>query len=111
MVTSKNDTLDHIFTALADPTRRAMLTRLTKGHATVGELAEPFAVSRPAISKHLDILERAGLVHRVADGRVNRCHFDGAPLAKAFALMEQYRTHWEFQLSAIANFLEQERTS
>ena len=100
--------LDDIFTALADPTRRAILARLTSGEATVGELAEPFEISRPAVSKHLNILERAGLVHRVPDGRVNRCRFDGEPLRDAMALMEEYRRHWDSQLTALARYLETE---
>lgn len=106
MVTSNSDILDRVFTALADPTRRAILTRLTEAEATVGELAEPFAMSRPAISKHLDVLERAGLVHRVADGRVNRCQFDGEPLRDAMALMARYQAHWDRQFNAIARYLE-----
>jgi len=104
----RDDALDALFTALADPTRRAILERLTDGEATVGELAEPFAMSRPAVSKHLDMLERAGLVHRVPDGRVNRCRFDGAPLRDAAAWMERYRAHWESQLDALANYFQQE---
>lgn len=107
MVTSLSDPhLDAVFTALADPIRRAMLDRLSSGDRTVGELAEPFDVSRPAISKHLDVLERAGLVHRVPDGRVNRCLFDGAPLHDAMALMQRYRVHWESQLGALTRYLE-----
>jgi len=106
MVTSNSDALDRVFTALADPTRRAILSRLVDADTTVGELAEPFAMSRPAISKHLDVLERAGLVHRVAEGRVNRCQFDGEPLRDAMALMERYRAHWDRQFSAIARYLE-----
>ena len=106
MVTSNSDVLDRVFTAFADPTRRAILTRLVESEATVGELAEPFAISRPAISKHLDVLERAGLVHRVADGRVNRCQFDGEPLREALALMARYQAHWDRQFSALARYLE-----
>lgn len=109
MVTkSKADALDRLFTGLADPTRRAILSRLARGEATVGELAEPFDMSRPAISKHLDVLERAGLVHRIPDGRVNRCRFDGEPLRKAQALMQQYQTYWEGQLDALARYLQSE---
>jgi DNA-binding transcriptional ArsR family regulator len=100
--------LDAVFGALADPTRRRILDRLTRGDATVGELAEPFAMTRPAISKHLDVLERAGLVHRIPDGRVNRCRFDGAPLSGAAALMERYRQYWDGQLDALRNYLERE---
>jgi DNA-binding transcriptional ArsR family regulator len=109
MVTTRRDrTLDAIFGALADPTRRRILDRLTRGEMTVGDLAEPFAMSRPAISKHLDVLERAGLVHRIPDGRVNRCRLDGDPLRDAVAWMERYRKYWEGQLDALARYLEPE---
>lgn len=109
MVTNRDEqTLDRVFTALADPTRRAILARLTSGEATVGELAEPFEMSRPAVSKHLDVLQRAGLVHRVADGRVNRCHLDGEPLRDAMQWMETYRTFWEGQLDALARYFDTE---
>lgn len=100
--------LDRVFRALADPTRRAILHRLSRGEATVGDLAEPFEISRPAISKHLDVLERAGLVHRVPDGRVNRCRFDGAPLREASEWVERYRRYWEDRLDSLARYLEQE---
>ncbi|NNC31790.1 helix-turn-helix transcriptional regulator [Longimicrobium terrae] len=109
MVTNRDeDMLDRVFTALADPTRRAILARLSSGEATVGELAEPFQMSRPAVSKHLDVLQRAGLVHRVADGRVNRCHLDGEPLRDAMQWMETYRTFWEGQLDALARYFDAE---
>ena len=110
MVTSSTKALDHVFGALADPTRRAILARLARGDATVGELAEPFAMSRPAISKHLDVLERAGLLHRVPDGRVNRCRFDGTPLRDAVELMEDYRGFWDDQMDKLAGFFQRERT-
>ena len=107
MVTdSQTGSLDRLFAALADPTRRAILDRLAVGEATVGELAEPFAVSRPAISKHLDVLEKAGLVHRIPDGRVNRCRFDGEPLGEASACLERYRRYWEGQFDALEKYLE-----
>lgn len=109
MVTiSPESGLDLVFAALADPTRRAILERLSEGEARVGELAEPFAMSRPAISKHLDVLERAGLVHRVPDGRVNRCRIDGGPLRDAAAWVERYREFWEGRLDALAHYLETE---
>jgi DNA-binding transcriptional ArsR family regulator len=112
MVTNLPDNdLDSIFAALADPTRRAILARVARGDVSVGELAEPFAMSRPAISKHLDVLERAGLVHRIPDGRVNRCRFNGAPLREAGAWMEEYRRHWEGQLDGLARYLEAENES
>ena len=107
MVTSP-DALDRVFAALADPTRRAILDRLAGGEVTVGELAEPFAMSRPAISKHLDVLERAGLVHRIPDGRVNRCRLDGQPMRDAVEWMERYRAYWDDQLDRLARFLEPE---
>lgn len=100
--------LDRVFGALADRTRRAILLRLSQRDATVGELAEPFGVSRPAISKHLDVLERAGLIHRVPDGRVNRCRFDGEPLNDAVAWVERHRRYWEGRLDALARLLETE---
>jgi DNA-binding transcriptional ArsR family regulator len=110
MVTSpRARVLDQVFGALADPTRRAILARLTRGEATVGELAEPFAMSRPAISKHLDVLERAGLLHRMPEGRVNRCRFDGRPLRDAYELMEDYREFWDEQMDKLAAHFEKER--
>lgn len=110
MVTNVGDdeSLDRIFAALSDRKRRAILARLSEGEATVGELAEPFNVSRPAISKHLDVLERAGLVHRVPDGRVNRCRFDGAHLAPISAWLQSYRRFWEGRLDALVDYLETE---
>lgn len=99
--------LDHLFIALADPTRRAILARLSHHDANVGELAEPFAMSRPAISKHIDILERAGVVRRVREGRQNRCQLVAEPLHTATTYMEQYRKHWERQFDALAAYLDQ----
>src|SRR4051812_49947394 len=90
MVTNKREqTLNRVFGALADPTRRAILARLSRGEATVGELSEPFDISRPAISKHLDVLEQAGLVHRIPDGRGNRCRLDADPLRRALPPIER----------------------
>lgn len=100
--------LDRVFAALADPTRRAILGRLSRGEVTVGELADPFSMSRPAISKHLNVLERAGLVHRLADGRVNRCRLDAKPLRDAAAWVDRYRRYWEGSLDALAEYLERE---
>jgi DNA-binding transcriptional ArsR family regulator len=108
MVTIASDALDRVFGALADPTRRAIMERLATEEVTVGALAEPFAMSRPAVSKHLDVLERAGLVHRVADGRVNRCRFDGGPLREAVDWIERYRRYWEGQLDALALYFQRE---
>lgn len=98
--------LDLTFGALADRTRRAILARLTAGGATVGELAEPFAISRPAISKHLRVLERAGLVQRTRDGRVSRCRLDAQPMREAADWVERYRVFWEGRFDALSAYLE-----
>jgi DNA-binding transcriptional ArsR family regulator len=87
--------LDATFTALADPTRRAILARLALGEATVTELAEPFAISQPAISKHLKILERARLISVGQDAQRRPRRLEGRPLAEASAWLEQYRSAWE----------------
>ena len=107
MVTN-SDQLDLTFAALADPTRRAILSRLSEGESTVGDLARPFEISRPAISKHLRVLERAGLVRRARDGRLSRCGLDATPMRDAAEWVEEYRQFWESQLDALANFLEQD---
>jgi len=98
--------LNRTFGALADPTRRAILARLATGEATVGALARPFAMSRPAISKHLRVLEHAGLVRRTRDGRVSRCQLDAGPIRDAAAWVDHYRQFWEGQLESLARYLE-----
>ena len=90
-----SDRLDATFLALADPTRRAILARLARGEASVTELAEPFAMSQPAISKHLKILERAGLISVGQDAQRRPRRLEGEPLAEADAWIEQYRDIWE----------------
>jgi DNA-binding transcriptional ArsR family regulator len=107
MVTNTRQ-LDLTFGALADPTRRAILARLVRGETTVGELARPFDVSRPAISKHLRVLERAGLVRRTADGRLSRCELDAGPMRDAAEWVERYRKYWEDQLDSLSRYLEGE---
>jgi len=87
--------LDATFAALADPTRRAILARLAKGEASVLELAAPFAMSQPAISKHLKVLERAGLVSRGRDAQRRPRRLVATPLAEATEWLERYRRHWE----------------
>jgi DNA-binding transcriptional ArsR family regulator len=87
--------LDATFAALADPTRRAILARLASGEASVLELARPFAMSQPAISKHLKVLERAGLVSRGRDAQRRPCRIEGQPLAEATEWMGRYRRFWE----------------
>src|ERR1700730_14283849 len=98
--------LDATFGALADPTRRAILARLLQGHATVSELAAPFDVSLPAVSKHLRVLESAGLLRREIDGRVHRCRLSPKPMKDAAAWIETYRAFWEGQFDALAKYLE-----
>ena len=87
--------LDATFAALADPTRRAILARLASGEASVTELAAPFAMSQPAISKHLKVLERAGLISRGRDAQRRPCRIEGKPLAEANQWLEGYRRIWE----------------
>ncbi|WP_028476471.1 helix-turn-helix transcriptional regulator [Nocardia sp. CNY236] len=90
-----DDELSRIFAALADPTRRAILTRLAEGEATVTELAEPFAMSLPAISKHLKVLEGAGLVVRARNAQWRPCRLAAAPLGTATDWLEGYRKFWD----------------
>jgi len=99
--------LDATFTALADPTRRAILARLARGEASVAELAEPFAISQPAISKHLKILERAGLVSRSRAATRRPCRIEGAPLAAANAWIERYRDLWESNYRRLDTLLDE----
>jgi DNA-binding transcriptional ArsR family regulator len=87
--------LDATFAALADPTRRAILARLATGEASVMELAEPFAMTQPAISKHLKVLERAGLISRGHDAQRRPRRLEAKPLAEATEWLEGYRRHWE----------------
>ena len=87
--------LDQTFAALADPTRRAILARLIEGEATVMELAEPFAMSQPSISKHLKVLEGAGLISRGRDAQRRPCRLEAKPLAEANEWLERYRAIWE----------------
>ena len=108
MVTNKR--LDRTFGALADSTRRGILARLAQGEATVGELARPFRISRPAISKHLRVLERAQLVHTTREGRISRCRFNAGGMRDAAAWVEYYSRFWEGQLDALARYVEGNRT-
>ena len=90
-----DDELSRIFHALADPTRRAILSRLHAGPATVGALAEPFAMSRPAISQHLNVLDRAGLIERTADAQWRRVSLRTQPLDEAAAWVDRHRAAWD----------------
>jgi DNA-binding transcriptional ArsR family regulator len=113
MNSSTSERLDATFLALADPTRRAILARLARGEASVTELAEPFAISQPAISKHLKILERAGLITVGQDAQRRPRRFEGKPLAEANAWLERYRASWETNFQRLDGVLEelQRRTS
>jgi DNA-binding transcriptional ArsR family regulator len=97
--------LNDTFLALADPTRRAILARLARGEASVSELAEPFAMSQPAISKHLKILERAGLISVGQDAQRRPRRLEGQPLAEASAWLEQYRDIWEAHFQRLDRLL------
>ncbi len=100
--------LDAIFQALAHPIRRDILERVADAPESVGELAEPHDVSLAAVSKHLRVLEDAGLIEVEEDGRVRRCHLDAAPLSAAFGWLTRYRVFWEDRLDALAIHLEDE---
>jgi DNA-binding transcriptional ArsR family regulator len=99
--------LDATFSALADPTRRAILARLARGEATVMELAAPFDMSQPAISKHLKVLERAGLVSRGRDAQRRPCRIEALPLREANAWLERYRDLWEARFQQLDELLEE----
>src|SRR5688500_1864221 len=98
--------LDATFAALADPTRRAILARLADGEASVLELAEPFAMSQPAISKHLKVLERAGLITRGRDAQRRPCKLEAEPRAEAHQWLETYRRYWEQSFARLDDLLE-----
>src|SRR5919198_3237095 len=98
-----NPRLDATFAALADPTRRAILARLALGEASVNELAEPFAMSQPAISKHLKVLERAGLISRGRDAQRRPCRLEAGRLKAATDWLEAYRAYWEESFQRLDN--------
>jgi DNA-binding transcriptional ArsR family regulator len=99
------DTLNLTFAALSDPTRRAILARLARGEASVGELAQPFDVSLPAITKHLDVLERSGLIERRRESRFRHCKLKPAKLEEAAEWIERYRRTWEESLDKLEGYL------
>src|SRR5262245_57287673 len=101
------DRLDATFAALADPTRRAILARLASGEASVMELAEPFAMSQPAISKHLKVLERAGLISRGRDAQRRPRRLEASPLAEASQWLDAYRQFWEASYERLHGLLEE----
>ncbi|MGB8889611.1 MAG: metalloregulator ArsR/SmtB family transcription factor [Candidatus Korobacteraceae bacterium] len=104
------DHLDATFAALADPTRRAILARLAKGDASVNELAEPFAMTQPAISKHLKVLERAGLISRGRDAQRRPRRLEAKPLAEVNGWLEGYRQFWESSFQHLDALLEELKT-
>jgi len=105
---SHDDRLDLVFQALADRTRRALLARLARRPSKITDLAAPFDMSLPAVSRHIRMLERARLVRRTIDGRVHRCSLDAGPLHEAEAWLEHYRPFWEGTLAALARYVERE---
>src|ERR1700736_5654181 len=102
--------LDSTFAALADPTRRAILARLAAGEASVMELAEPFRMTQPAISKHLKVLERAGLILRGRDAQRRPCRLEAKPLAQATGWLEGYRRFWEGSFQRLDILLDEMKT-
>lgn len=105
------DSLSATFAALADPTRRAILARLATGASSVTELAAPFEMSLPAVSKHLRVLERAGLVARGREAQWRPCHIEAAPLKAVVDWAEQYRHLWEGRLDRLDSYLQQLQTA
>jgi DNA-binding transcriptional ArsR family regulator len=107
MVNCSDATLDSTFAALSDATRRGILARLARqGEISVSDLAAPYKMSLPAVSKHLRVLEHAGLVARQKDGRVHRCRLRAEPMKDAAAWIEHYRQFWKAQLDSLARYLE-----
>jgi DNA-binding transcriptional ArsR family regulator len=102
-------TLDMVFAALADPTRRRILEILARAESRVTDLAKPFSVSLPAISKHLRVLERAGLVKRERDGRVHRLKLEAKPMREAANWIDRYRGFWDSQFDALADYLDKQQ--
>jgi DNA-binding transcriptional ArsR family regulator len=100
------DRLSTTFAALADPTRRAILARLALGETSVTELAAPFDISTPAITKHLKVLESAGLITRSRQAQWRPCHLEAAPLREAASFIEQYRQFWEQSLDRLDSYLQ-----
>ena len=106
MLRSSASDLNETFGALADPTRRAILARLARGEASVGDLARPFAISLPAVSRHLRVLERARLIERRVDAQRRVCRLRAQPLRAAAGWIERYRSFWEQRLDDLAALLE-----
>jgi DNA-binding transcriptional ArsR family regulator len=110
MVNYRATDLDRTFGALADPTRRKILERLSRGDSRVTDLARPFAMSLPAISRHIAVLERAGLLKRRRKGRVHQLKLESAPIRQAALWIDEYRRFWEGSLNSLAAYLERGET-
>lgn len=106
-MTQPTDRLSAIFAALADPTRRAILARLTQGEATVKELAEPFNISAPAVTKHLKVLQRAGLITQGREAQWRPCRLEPAPLREVNDWLERYRRFWDESLDKLDAYLKE----
>jgi DNA-binding transcriptional ArsR family regulator len=100
------DRLSEVFSALADPTRRAILARLAKGEATVNQLAEPFPISLQAVSKHLKVLERAGLITRGKEAQWRPCRLDAGPLREVAVWIASYQQFWEQRYDSLGDYLQ-----
>jgi DNA-binding transcriptional ArsR family regulator len=107
MPTATADPISTTFAALADPTRRSILARLAGGEASVTELAEPFEMTLPAVSKHLKVLERAGLIARSRDAQWRPCRLEAGPLKEADDWLERYRRHWEESFDRLDQYLQE----
>jgi DNA-binding transcriptional ArsR family regulator len=107
MVKYVPDHLTWTFAALSDPTRRAILARLSQGELSVKELAEPFPITAPSMTKHLKVLERAGLISRSRDAQRRPCRLESAPLREVAAWLEQYRRSWEHSIKRLDDYLGQ----
>jgi DNA-binding transcriptional ArsR family regulator len=105
-----SDPLSATFAALSDPTRRAILARLALGETSVKELAEPFSITAPSITKHLKVLERAGLIKRGREAQWRPCRLEAAPLKDVAEWVDRYRSHWERTLGRLDNYLSQFKT-
>lgn len=105
LVNYQDPRMDALFAALADPIRRGMITRLSAGPATVGELGRPWPITKPAVTKHLRVLERAGLVSRTREGRVHRCSLNPDRLAQAETWIERQRLFWEGSLDRLSQYV------
>jgi DNA-binding transcriptional ArsR family regulator len=104
------DPLSQVFSCLADPTRRAILARLMEGEASAGELAEPFAMSQPAVSKHLSVLERVGLIERIPDAQWRRCKLKAAPMKQAFDWLTDFEKFWNSSFDRMDKYLKELQT-